>query len=213
VNNTRSLSIIGSGKVGRTLAQRFAAQGYSVFVGSRRPSDVASLPELTSPQIIVTSIDEAISSTQICLLAIPWKECISFVQRYSPWRNKILIDCSNPLNSSFNGLELGYTTSAAEEIAKAATEARVIKALNTASVETMRNPIFNGTSATMFYCGNDTEAKQIVHELLSALSFQPIDCGPLDQSRNLEPLAMLYIHLAVRCGFGPQCAFSIMKRN
>jgi len=212
-NHTRPLSIIGSGKVGRTLAQRFAAQGYTVSVGSRRPSETASLPELSGQNIKVTSIAEAISSAQICFLAIPWKECIPFAKQYSPWHNKILIDCSNPLNNSFNGLELGHTTSAAEEIAKAATGARVIKALNTASVETMRDPIFNGTAATMFYCGDDAEAKRIVHDLLSALGFQPIDCGPLEQSRNLEPLAMLYIHLAVRRGFGSHCAFSIMKRQ
>jgi len=39
-----------------------------------------------------------------------------------------------------------------------------------------------------------------------------VDAGPLSNARLLEPLAMLYIHLAVREGWGSNCAFKILKR-
>ena len=33
-------------------------------------------------------------------------------------QGKVLIDCTNPLNAEFSGLELGFDTSAAEKIAE-----------------------------------------------------------------------------------------------
>jgi len=207
-----SVSIIGSGKVGRTLARRLATLGYKVVVGSRQPAEKGRHADLQHGNISVTEIPVALESAPICFLAIPWKNCVSFAEQFSPWNGKILVDCSNPLNRSFDGLEVGHHTSAAEEIAKAALGARVVKALNTASVEVMGDPKFGDCPATMFFCGDDDQAKQIVASLLTALGFTPIDCGQLNQARNLEPLAMLYIHLAVRRGFGSNFGFTTLRR-
>lgn len=207
-----SVSIIGSGKVGRTLARRLAALGYQVVVGSRQPAEKGRHGDLQHRNISVTEIPVALESAPICFLAIPWKNCVSFAEQFSPWNNKIVVDCSNPLNSTFDGLEVGHRTSAAEEIAKVAVGARVVKALNTASVEVMGDPTFGESPATMFFCGDDDQAKEIVASLLTALGFAPIDCGQLSQARNLEPLAMLYIHLAVRRGFGSNFGFTTLRR-
>jgi 8-hydroxy-5-deazaflavin:NADPH oxidoreductase len=207
------ISILGTGKVGRTLAKRFAALGYQVRVGSRHPEAKCDHPDLSSPNIQVVSQELAISAAPICFLAIPWKSALTVAEQFVPWQGKTLIDCSNPLNSTFDGLELGHHTSAAEEIAQRAVGAHVIKALNTASVEVMNNPDFGGTAATMFFCGDDENAKSSVAQLLSVLGFAPIDCGPLSQARNIEPLAMLYIHLAIRRGFGSHFGFTTLKRS
>jgi predicted dinucleotide-binding enzyme len=64
----------------------------------------------------------------------------------------------------------------------------------------------------MFYCGDDAEAKAVARQLTEQLGFQAIDCGPLRLARQLEPFAMLYVHLAVFEGWGGDCAFSILKR-
>ena len=76
----------------------------------------------------------------------------------------------------------------------------------------MNDPRFGDQQATMFYCGDDAAAKLIVRRLVSDIGFDPVDAGPLASSRYLEPLAMLYIHLAFKQGFGSNCAFKIMKR-
>ncbi len=211
-SNDQTVSIIGTGKVGRTLARRLALLGYHVYVGSRNPTEKGKHADLVHANIEVETIEVAIRAAPICLLAIPWKTLLPFVEQHSPWNNTILVDCSNPLNATFDGLELGHNTSAAEEIAKHAHGARVVKALNTASVEVMNNPSFENTPATMFFCGDDEAAKNAVSQLLSALGFSPFDCGLLNQARNLEPLAMLYIHLAVRRGLGSHFGFTTLHR-
>ena len=64
----------------------------------------------------------------------------------------------------------------------------------------------------MFFCGDDEKANLAVGQLVNDLGFQAVLAGPTAHARYLEPLAMLYIHLAVRAGWGSNCAFKIMQR-
>ena len=49
-------------------------------------------------------------------------------------------------------------------------------------------------------------------KLAEELGFEAVDCGPLSAARYLEPMAMLWIHLCVGLGRGPDFAFKIVKR-
>jgi 8-hydroxy-5-deazaflavin:NADPH oxidoreductase len=51
-----------------------------------------------------------------------------------------------------------------------------------------------------------------VTQLVSELGFVAIDVGGLQYARLLEPLAMLWIHLAVFCGQGREFAFSLLRK-
>ena len=64
----------------------------------------------------------------------------------------------------------------------------------------------------MFYCGDDVKAKDTAAVLASDLGFEPVDAGPLRQARLLEPLALLWITLALKQGLGPNIAFKLMRR-
>ena len=55
-------------------------------------------------------------------------------------------------------------------------------------------------------------AKADAAKLASDLGFEPKDAGGLAIARLLEPFAMLWIHLAMRQGFGTGFAFKLMKR-
>ena len=64
----------------------------------------------------------------------------------------------------------------------------------------------------MFICGDDPAAKKMAAGLISDLDFDVVDCGGIEASRYLEPLAMLWIHLAVTLGMGSDIAFRLLKR-
>jgi predicted dinucleotide-binding enzyme len=64
----------------------------------------------------------------------------------------------------------------------------------------------------MFLCGDDRETKALVTQLGEELGFEMLDAGPLTIARLLEPLAMLWIHLAVFQGMGPDIAFTPQRR-
>jgi predicted dinucleotide-binding enzyme len=64
----------------------------------------------------------------------------------------------------------------------------------------------------MYVAGDDTARKPMVLSLVSDLGFQAIDAGPLRIARLLEPMAMLWIHMAVNRGEPMSCAFALTQR-
>jgi hypothetical protein len=76
----------------------------------------------------------------------------------------------------------------------------------------MENPVYSGAAIPMFYCGDDAGAKKTAAQLASDVGFDPIDAGPLENARLLEPHAMLWVWLALKGGMGPKFAFQLVKR-
>jgi NADPH-dependent F420 reductase len=208
------IAILGAGSVGTTLGARWAALGHTIVFGSRDPASekVLEALERTGPRCCAKSVNEAVEGAEVIILAQPWSAAEATLKALGDLKGRPLVDCVNPLKHDLSGLDLQGAESAAEQIAAWAPTAKVVKAFNTASVKVMNNPQFGEHKAAMFYCGDDAEAKATVGQLIGELGFDPVDAGPLSSARYLEPLAMLYIHLAFKQGWGSNCAFRIMKR-
>jgi 8-hydroxy-5-deazaflavin:NADPH oxidoreductase len=209
------ISILGTGNVGATLGRRWANAGHQITFGSRKPSSerVRALVAENTHAHQADSIFDAAARGQVIVLATPYGSIEETLAAAGNLTGKVLVDCSNPLNHSFDGLVLGFDDSAAEHVSRLSPGAHVVKAFNTASVATMQNPNYEGLAATMFYCGDDGQAKLVVRGLINDLGMEPIDSGPLKNARFLEPMAMLYIHLAVQQGWGGNCALKMLKRE
>ena len=149
------IGIIGSGSVGGTLGIRFAQAGHTVTFGSRQPhSDemkklVAQAGQLSS----AGPLDDTVAGNEILLLATPWPATKTILASLPSLAGKTLIDATNPLLPNLEGLDLGTTTSGAEEVAKLAPGAHVVKAFNTIGFNIMDNPKFGEAKALLFYCG------------------------------------------------------------
>ena len=208
------IAVLGTGGVGAALGTRWAAAGHALAFGSRTPNSekVQQLVAKCGSDACAKPLREAIAGTDAILLAVPWPVARETLAQLGDLTGRTLIDCTNPLLSDMSGIELGHVISAGEQIAAWAPGANVVKAFNSASVKVMLNPQFSEHRATMFYCGDDAGAKLTVRQLVEDIGFDPVDAGSLTSSRYLEPLAMLYIHLAFRQGFGSNCAFKIMRR-
>jgi 8-hydroxy-5-deazaflavin:NADPH oxidoreductase len=209
------IGVLGTGYVGGALGRRLAEAGHDIQFGSRDPqSEKASALLSNCPAgVEVTSWAEAVEHGDVVFLAIPWSSVQGVISELGDtFDGKTLVDCTNPLNDTFSGLDLGFTTSAAEEIAGWAPQSHVVKAFNTVSASAMADPIFEGKKAAVFYCGDDENSLKSVSQLATDLDFEPIAAGPLLNARYLEPFAMLYIHLAMN-GWGSNCAFQMLTRS
>ena len=120
---------------------------------------------------------------------------------------KIVIDTTNPLKPDLSGLTIGHETSAGEEIQRAFPAARIVKAFNTTGYNIMASP---PPGALMLVAGNDAEARATAIALAGAIGFDARDAGPIERARLMEPLAMLWITLAYRQGFGRDYAFGAL---
>lgn len=207
-----NIAIIGTGHVGQALAQGWTRQGHRVIFGSRNPSGENAQAALaaTAGKAQVMQEVEAAQSAEVIVLAVPWSAAIALVQGLGDLTGKILIDATNPIAAGWQ-LAVGKDTSAAEQIA-AVTQAAVVKAFNSTGAENMANPIYDGVATTMFICGDDANAKQIVTQLSEELGFAVADVGALTCARFLEPLAMVWINLAFVQGQGRNIAFRLVKR-
>jgi len=210
------IAIIGAGNVGGTLGARWARNGHTVTFGVRNPGDekLKKLLSSAGSTAQAATIGEAVKGASVVVLATPWEATHSALQAAGKLAGKILIDATNPLTVGAEGLRLvlGHTTSAGEQVASWTTGARVVKAFNTTGAKNMADPKLGSQSASMFVCGDDAEARSTVMKLAEELGFEAVDCGPLLAARYLEPMAMLWIHLCVGLGRGPDFAFKIVRR-
>jgi len=208
-----NIGIIGSGNMGGTLGKAWAKLGHKIlFSYSRDPKKLENLALSAGPNTRAGAPAEAAQFGEVVLFAPPWPSVDHALKSAGPLSGKILIDCTNPLKQDLSGLEIGHTTSAAEEIAKKAPGARVVKAFNMTGAENMVKPHFGAEQATIFICGDDAAAKTAVAGLTEELGFEAVDAGPLQASRLLEPLAMLWIHLAYAQKMGSGIGFKLLRR-
>jgi predicted dinucleotide-binding enzyme len=212
-----NIGIIGAGNVGGTLGKAWASAGHKIKYGVRNPADekITAVLKRCGNNASAGSIQEAAGFGAVVVLTTPWDGAKSAVESSGNLAGKILVDCTNPVPLGTNlmeGLSLGHSTSAGEEVAKLAKGAKVVKAFNTTGAGNMANPRFGADKAVMFVAGDDAAAKRTVMQLSDELGFETIDAGPLRQARLLEPLAMLWISLAYAQSLGPNFAFKLMRR-
>jgi 8-hydroxy-5-deazaflavin:NADPH oxidoreductase len=211
------IGVIGAGNVGGTLGRRWAQAGHDVVFGVRDPNEekVRTLLASAGSHARAGRV-EAAAASEVVVLTVPWEAAHDAVRRAGDLTGKVLVDVTNPVAMGLEGLKqgllVGHTTSAAEQVAAWARGARVVKAFNTTGFGNMNDPRYGSQAVTMFVCGDDVEAKVVVTQLGEDLGFEMIDAGPLAIARLLEPLAMLWIHLAVLQGLGSEFAFTLQRR-
>lgn len=209
------IGILGTGNVAKGLGKALTHHGYHVMFGSRDPQKANALAGQMEHFAQGGTVANTIHYGEIIILAVPYKAVEATLRNIDTFRDKVIVDCTNPIIfGDMAELAIGHTTSAAEQIAKMVPGAEVVKAFNTSFANHMENgPYFGPHDASMFYCGDNEEAKEAVCKLIEAVGFEPVDCGPLDSARMLEPMAALIIRLGYNLGMGNEIAFKLLKRD
>ena len=115
-----------------------------------------------------------------------------------------MIDVTNPLDFS-NGMpptliqSLSNSNSLGEEIQKNFQEIKVVKTLNTMWCGLMVNPeLIIGGNHVNFICGNDSDSKNKVCELIHAFGWKNetiLDLGDIGASRGMEGAILLWLRI------------------
>lgn len=207
------IGIIGGGNMASGLSKFWAKNGHELmFSFSRSEQKLKDLATSVSNSAQIGTPAEAVAFADVVLLAVPWAAVPEALQAAGSLSGKILFSCVNALKPDMSGMAVGTTTSAAEEIAKLAPGARVVEGLPLfAEVLQSDSTSFNGQEATVFYCGDDAEAKSVVAGLLKETDVEAIDVGGLSTARYIEPAMMVLIQLAYVQQKG-QVAFKLLRR-
>jgi NADPH-dependent F420 reductase len=184
-----NVTIIGAGNIGRALAGPLVRTGHNVVLTSKEPRHAAEVAREAGAHAIEDTAAAA-RDADVVVLAVPYAagEQIADEIREAV-RGKVVIDVTNPIKPTYDGLATEGGPSAAERFAAWLPEARVAKALNTVFASNIADPTADGVRLDGFVAADDPEAKATALELLGSLGFRPIDAGPLARARELESLA------------------------
>jgi predicted dinucleotide-binding enzyme len=200
------IAIIGAGKVGTTLGDRWSSVGHAVTYGVRDPSD-----DRHAQLGRVAAVADAAAGADVVVVAVPWSAVPDVVDDIRG-SGAVLVDATNPLAANQRDLTTDAGRSGAEWIAERTGSTRVVKAFNTTGAANMADPDYPHGTPVMLLAGDDDRAKETVAGLAVALGFDACDAGPLAAAADLEHLAAIWIRLAYRLGHGPGIAFSLLRR-
>jgi len=196
----KRVGVLGSGVVGRTLAEGFLKHGYEVMLGTRDPAR-GEVPVwlAANPGAKAGTFRETAVFGEIVVLAVMGRVVDEVLDQAGPdhLTGKILIDATNPLadDKPVNGIltfATGPNESLGEKVQGLLPNAHVVKAFNSVGSDLMINPKFEQGTPTMFLCGNNPEAKQVVSDICVQFGWEPFDCGDIAASRAIEPLCILW---------------------
>jgi hypothetical protein len=189
--------VLGSGVVAQVLANGLKRHGYDVRIGSREPAKLAAFHEQTG--IATGTFAEVAEAANVIVLAVKGLAAAEALQLAGAGSlaGKVVIDATNPIAEAapVDGvlqLFTGPNDSLMERLQQQVPSARFVKAFNSVGNAVMVNPALRGGPPTMFYCGNDADAKRIVADLLVRFGWEPVDMGTATAARAIEPLCQLW---------------------
>jgi NADPH-dependent F420 reductase len=209
------IGIIGSGNMGSGLARRITLSGHDVLMTAKNLAEAEKTARQIGPRVKVVPPAEVAKGVDVLIAATPAGEQVNALKSCGDLKGKIVIDISNPLKPDMSGLSVGFTTSFAEELAKALPGVKIVKAFNTVFAQVLNEgPDFGkGIHASAFYCSDDEAARKIVHQLIESMGFNAIDTGPLANARYLEPMGMLNIWFGYMAKRGTGIALNLAQRS
>jgi 8-hydroxy-5-deazaflavin:NADPH oxidoreductase len=198
--NIMKIGILGTGDVGKALTAGFVELGYEVKIGTRDPNNDKAKSILKSfpVKVSIGTFFDAAAFGELIVIATHWsgtENAIKLADQYNFIR-KVVIDATNPLDFSQGmppKLAVGHTDSGGEQIQRWLPHSRVVKAFNTVGHAHMVHPQFPGGPPDMLICGNDTQAKKVVTDILKNFDWSTIDIGGIEGARLLEPMCILWV--------------------
>lgn len=188
------VGIIGAGSLGSVLGRRLTSCGHEIMFGGGESAREAAI----SLGAKAGANADAVTFGDVVILAVPFAAIDDALAGAGPFGDRVLWSCVNALRSDLSGLAVGFDTSAAEMVAARAPGARVVAAIPPFA-DALAEGVLRydaGLEPTVFLCGDDREAKQLVTGLVRDLGAHPADVGALSAARLVEPAMMLLVSLA-----------------
>ncbi|HLM05402.1 MAG TPA: NAD(P)-binding domain-containing protein [Blastococcus sp.] len=203
------IAVIGAGNVGAGFSRAAVAAGHDVVVSAAHPEKAQALASEIGARSAASNA-EAAQGAQVVLLAVPAAEAPAVTAEVVPAApGAVVVDATNPLNATFDGLAI-EGTSGAEAVQRAAGSTPVVKAFNTVFASRYAAPAEQGSPLTVLVAGDDAAARGTVAELATSLGFAPVEAPSLRFARTLEELGFLNIALNAGNGWAWQNHFQVV---
>lgn len=188
---SKTLGIIGAGKLGVTLTQLALKARYGVYIaGSGAADKIALSTKIITPGAIATTTSDAIAHADIVILALPLSNYRSLPAQ--DLAGKLVIDAMNywwEIDGEDEALS-NPKASTSELVQSYLHESHVVKALSHMGYHHLHDearPSGSPNRKAIAIAGNRVADTVTVAELIDNLGFDPVIIGNLASGKQLEP--------------------------
>jgi 8-hydroxy-5-deazaflavin:NADPH oxidoreductase len=198
------VTIIGTGNMARGIGSRVLAGSHDLtVVGKDFERAEAVAADIAGAGTVKTAVSGDPIEGHVVVLAVYYPDALGAAEQYADQlAGKVVVDITNPVNESFDGLVVPPDGSATEELAALAGGARWVKAFNTTFAIPLKSGTVAGHKLDVLLAGDDADAKGKVAALARDGGLNPIDVGPLKRARELEAAGLLHIGVQNELGTG-----------
>jgi predicted dinucleotide-binding enzyme len=184
------LAIIGSGRMGATLARHVVRVGHeALLANSRGPESLSTVAAELGEGARPLVVHDAVLLGELVFLAVPYRALPRVAADGEPWDGKVVVDLTNRYGGEGAELDPGGRASSLL-VARKLDGAHVVKAFNTIWWRRLADgaqPPDARRRLALPVAGDDADAKQAVMALVDEIGFAPVDAGSLADSTRQEP--------------------------
>ncbi len=188
------ITVIGTGKIGGTLGEKWRRAGNDVRYGSRNPG--ADGPG-GAP---VVAVGDAIDGAEVVVFAIPGPSVAEVAAQHgAALAGKVVIDATNRMG--------GPVVDNRAEILAAAPDARYVRAFNSLGWENFADPL---PDADLFFAA-DSEARATAETLIQEIGLRPQYLGGADAAATVDALLPVWFALTQQRGGNRKVALRVVE--
>lgn len=193
-----AVTVIGTGKIGSRLVERFAKHNIDTIVASHELEKAQAEAEKAGSLVRAMDVDEAIQQADMVVFATWFDTTKELLQQHAEHlKGKIIVDPSNNIGPNDAGEMESKNpdgVSAADQLVKLIPEgASYVKAFGTLSAPMLEDETTeSGDKVTMFYATDDDAAGDKVAGLIEQAGWDAVKAGGIADAKRIEVFGDLH---------------------
>jgi hypothetical protein len=193
IRDAMKIAVLGAGKIGRTLGEKWVGAGHDVVYGVRRPGKPGT-----------AAVAAAVTDAEVVVLAVPGAVAEDVVSQLGmDLAGKVVVDATN------NVLGPGKL----HALGELADGAHPVRAFNTLGWEIFADPTVGGVTADLLYAAEEGIAKDTAETLIRDVGLEPVWVGGVDAFDIVDSVTFLWFTLAHQRKLGRRLAFKVLRET
>ena len=192
------IGIIGTGKIGGTLAELWVNSGHEVMISSRHPEQLKALAAKLGPKARVGTPAEAAAFGDVVVVSVPYAATPQVGHDYAKeLAGKVVLDTGNPYPERDGPMaDLARTKGAGPSSKEFLPGVRLVRAFNAITAGSLRSEAHrSGEKIAIPLASDDAAALQEASRLVTDAGFDPVVVGDLSQARRFDVGSSVYVKL------------------